>query len=141
MEETVHRPNSAGQLPSEHEPLTNIGGGGGGVPSAASTATTPSSDFAQTVATVGGDTMLGNGSPRTTEESASSGANGETAEGTDEQGEEAIHPQDGEVNATALNSSLVNLSQGNNSDAGTVRGSGLLPSLLLLLGLWGLEAL
>ncbi|KAF8306225.1 putative trans-sialidase, Group V [Trypanosoma cruzi] len=72
--------------------------------------------------------------------SASSGADGETAEGTDRQKEE-IHARDGEVNAAAL-SSLGNISQGNNSDAGTVRGSGLLPPLLLLLlGLWVFAAL
>ncbi|KAF8277895.1 putative trans-sialidase, Group V [Trypanosoma cruzi] len=75
----------------------------------------------------------------TTEFGARSGENGETVGGTDGQGE--LHAQDGEVNATALSSSLGNLSQGNNSDAGTVRGSGLLPSLLLLLGLWVFVAL
>ncbi|EAN98615.1 mucin-associated surface protein (MASP), putative [Trypanosoma cruzi] len=59
-----------------------------------------------------------------------------------EQDTEEAHSQPGEVNATALNSSLGNLSQGNNSDAGTMRGSGLLPLLiLLLLGLWGFAAL
>ncbi|EAN99914.1 mucin-associated surface protein (MASP) [Trypanosoma cruzi] len=55
--------------------------------------------------------------------------------------EEGIHPQDGEVNATALNSSLGHLSRGNNSDGGTMRESGLLPSPLLLLGLWRFAAL
>ncbi|PBJ77713.1 trans-sialidase [Trypanosoma cruzi cruzi] len=64
----------------------------------------------------------------------------ETREGTDGQEEEA-NMQFREVNATALSSSLGNVSQGNNSDAGTMRGSGLLPSLLLLLGLWGFAAL
>ncbi|RNE97251.1 putative trans-sialidase [Trypanosoma cruzi] len=63
----------------------------------------------------------------------------ESAGGTD--GQEDIHAQQGEVKAAALSSSPGNVSQGNNSDAGTVRGSGLLPSLLLLLGLWGLAAL
>ncbi|EKG08511.1 trans-sialidase, putative, partial [Trypanosoma cruzi] len=63
--------------------------------------------------------------------SASSGADGETAEGTNGQ-EKEIHAQNGEVNAAALSSSLGNVSQGNNSDAGGVRGSGPLPSLLLL---------
>ncbi|PBJ69790.1 trans-sialidase [Trypanosoma cruzi cruzi] len=72
--------------------------------------------------------------------SASSGADGETAEGTNGQ-EKEIHAQHGEVNAAALSSSLGNVSQGNNSDAGSVCGSGLLPSLLLLLGLWGFAAL
>ncbi|EAN98562.1 mucin-associated surface protein (MASP), putative [Trypanosoma cruzi] len=76
-----------------------------------------------------------------TEVSVSSGEDGETT-GEKNGQEEGIHPQAGEVNATALNSSLGKLSQGNNSDGGTVRGSGLLPSLLLLLlGLWGFAAL
>ncbi|RNF04595.1 putative trans-sialidase, partial [Trypanosoma cruzi] len=76
----------------------------------------------------------------TTEVGASSGANRETAEGRNGQ-EEGVHARDSEVNAAAL-SSLGNVSQGNNSDAGTVRGSGLLPSLLLLLlGLWVFAAL
>ncbi|RNC45467.1 amastigote surface protein 4, partial [Trypanosoma cruzi] len=59
-----------------------------------------------------------------------SGEDGETAGGTDGQEEEGIQPRIREVNAAALSSSLGNVSQGNNSDAGTVRGSGLLPSLL-----------
>ncbi|PBJ69235.1 trans-sialidase [Trypanosoma cruzi cruzi] len=61
-------------------------------------------------------------------------------EGTDGQ-EEEVNTQVREVNATALSSSLGNVSQGNNSDAGNMRESGMLPSLLLLLGLWGLAAL
>ncbi|EKF26506.1 trans-sialidase, putative, partial [Trypanosoma cruzi marinkellei] len=56
--------------------------------------------------------------------SGTTGASGGVGEGT--------HPQVRDVNATALSSSLGNLSQGDNSDAGTVRGSGILPSLLLL---------
>ncbi|PBJ71222.1 trans-sialidase [Trypanosoma cruzi cruzi] len=75
------------------------------------------------------------------EAGASPGGNGEPTEGTDGQ-EEEVHPQDGEVNATALSSSLGNVPQGNNSDGGTVSESRMLPSLLLLLlGLWGLAAL
>ncbi|ESS63432.1 trans-sialidase [Trypanosoma cruzi Dm28c] len=74
------------------------------------------------------------------ESNVSSGEDEETVGGTDAQ-EEAIHSQVREVNATALNSSPGNVSQGNNSDAGTVRGSGVLPSLLLLLGMWGFAAL
>ncbi|KAF5214579.1 hypothetical protein ECC02_012803 [Trypanosoma cruzi] len=74
--------------------------------------------------------------------SASSGADGETAEGTDGQEKEEIHAQNGDVKAAALSSSLGNLSQGNNTDACSVCGSGLLPLLLLLLlGLWGFAAL
>ncbi|KAF8290598.1 putative trans-sialidase, Group V [Trypanosoma cruzi] len=140
VERTLSRPNSAGQRPLEEKTLrANTGAGGGGASSAASIATTPSSDVAQTVATMGGDKMQGDGSHQTPEVSMSSGADGETAGGTDGQ-EEEIHPQDRDVNATALSSSLGNLSQGNNTDAGTVSGSGLLPSLLLLLlGLWGLR--
>ncbi|KAF8289663.1 putative trans-sialidase, Group VI [Trypanosoma cruzi] len=70
---------------------------------------------------------------------ASSREDEEATRGTD--GQEDNHAQHGEVNATAL-SSLGNVSQGNNSDAGTVCGSGLLPSLLLLLlGLWVFAAL
>ncbi|PBJ69258.1 trans-sialidase [Trypanosoma cruzi cruzi] len=142
VERTVTQSNSPGQKPLEEETLKeNVGAGAGGVSSAASVATTPSSDVDQTVATVSGDTVQGNGSPQTPEESVSSGEDEETVGGTDEQGEEGIHPQDREVNATALNSSLVKLSQGNNTDAGTMRGSRLLPSLLLLLGLWGFAAL
>ncbi|KAF8306594.1 putative trans-sialidase, Group V [Trypanosoma cruzi] len=141
MEGTVTQSNSAGQLPLEKKPLKeNIGGGAGGVSGAASVATTPSSDASPSVATVGGDTVQRNGSPQTPEVSASSGEDGDTAEGTDAQGEEGIHPPNRDINATALNSSnLGNVLQENNSDAGTMRGSGLLPSLLLLLGLWGLR--
>ncbi|RNF05241.1 trans-sialidase [Trypanosoma cruzi] len=141
VERTLPRPNSAGQRPLEEKTLrANTGADGGGASSAASIATTPSSDVAQTVATMGGDKMQGDGSHQTPEVSMSSGADRETAGGTDGEGEEEIHPQDRDVNATALSSSLGNLSQGNNTDAGTVSGSGLLPSLLLLLGLWGFAA-
>ncbi|RNF03600.1 putative trans-sialidase [Trypanosoma cruzi] len=133
LEGTVSLSSSAGQKPLEEETLKeNVGGGAGGVSSAASVATTPLSDVDQTAATGSGDTVRGNGLPQTPEESVSSGEDEETVGGTDEQGEEGIHSQDREVNATALNSSLVKLSQGNNSDGGTMRGSGLLPSLLLL---------
>ncbi|ESS63446.1 trans-sialidase [Trypanosoma cruzi Dm28c] len=141
MEETVHRPNSAGQLPLEEEPLNaNIDAGAGGASSAASVTTTPSSDADPTSVKVGGDKMQGNGSPQTPEVGVSSGEDEETAEVTDAQGEEGIHPLNREVNATALNSrSLGKLSQGNISDGGTMRGNGL-PSLLLL-GLWVFAAL
>ncbi|KAF5215423.1 hypothetical protein ECC02_011890 [Trypanosoma cruzi] len=74
--------------------------------------------------------------------SASSGADGETAEGTNGQEKEEIHAQNGDVKAAALSGSLGNVSQGNNTDACSVCGSGLLPLLLLLLlGLWGFAAL
>ncbi|EKG00995.1 trans-sialidase, putative, partial [Trypanosoma cruzi] len=65
----------------------------------------------------------------------------ETREGGTDGQKEEIHAQNGDVKAAALSSSLGNVSQGNDSDAGSVCGSGLLPLLLLLLGLWGLAAL
>ncbi|KAF8277522.1 putative trans-sialidase, Group V [Trypanosoma cruzi] len=130
----------AGTQQTEREqPMGSSGAGSGGAStSAVSTVSTPSaekhsvkqvtsgksSDGAQTVD--GGSTA--DGEPTM-----------EKREGTDEQKEE-VHPQVREVNATALNSSLGHLSQGNNTDAGTVHGSGLLSSLLLL-GLWGFAAL
>ncbi|KAF8307766.1 putative trans-sialidase, Group VI [Trypanosoma cruzi] len=87
------------------------------------------------------ETMAHDGTAMAPEFGASSGENGEPAEGRDRQKEE-IHARDGEVNTTVFGSSLGNISQGNNSDAGTVCGSGLLPSLLLLLlGLWVFAAL
>ncbi|KAF8284939.1 putative trans-sialidase, Group VI [Trypanosoma cruzi] len=86
------------------------------------------------------ETMAPDGTAVTPEFGAHSGANEETVGETDGQGE--LHARDKEVKATALSSSLGNVSQGNNSDAGSVRGSGMVPSLLLLLlGLWGLAAL
>ncbi|EAN94330.1 putative trans-sialidase, Group VI [Trypanosoma cruzi] len=85
--------------------------------------------------------MAHDGAAVTPEVGVHSGENGEKVGGTDGQKREDIHAQDGEVKAAALSSSLGNASQGNNSDAGTVRGSGLLPSLLLLLGLWVFSAL
>ncbi|PBJ71353.1 trans-sialidase [Trypanosoma cruzi] len=81
-----------------------------------------SSDGAQTVD--GGSTA--DGEPTT-----------EKRGGTNGQEEEGIHSHVRDENATALNSSnLGNVSQENNSDAGTVSESRLLPLLLLLLGLW-----
>ncbi|ESS55982.1 trans-sialidase [Trypanosoma cruzi Dm28c] len=168
VEGTVIQSNSAGQLPSEQgQPKgSNDAGAGGASTPATSTAATSlgkepvhqqtsgtspggnknvdvssSSDADPTVVTVGEETVQGGGSHQTPEVSMSSGADGEATGGTDAQGEEGIHPQDRDVNATALSSSLGNLSQGNNTDASTVNGSGLLPLLLLLLGLWGFAAL
>ncbi|KAF8290410.1 putative trans-sialidase, Group V, partial [Trypanosoma cruzi] len=117
--------NSARQLPLEQELLKeNIGVGAGGVSGAASV-TTPSAD-ANTPASNG----EGKVEPAVKEEmSASSEEDEDTADGTDAQGEKGIHLQDGEVNATALSSSPGNVSQGNNSDDDTMRGSGLLSSL------------
>ncbi|EKF29746.1 trans-sialidase, putative [Trypanosoma cruzi marinkellei] len=126
----------------EQKQLKGVGDAeGGGVSGAASTATTSSSNYGQTVVTGSRDTMQGDGSPQTPDVRGSSGGYGGSAGGTDAQGE-GIQPQDGEVNATALNSSLGNMSWGNNTgDASTVGGSGLLPLLLLLLGLWVFAAL
>ncbi|PBJ77366.1 trans-sialidase [Trypanosoma cruzi cruzi] len=80
------------------------------------------------------------GSTVNPEAGASSGENGEPTEETNGQ-EEEVQPQDGDVNTTALSSSLGNVPQGNNTDSGTVSESRMLPSLLLLLlGLWGFAA-
>ncbi|KAF8278798.1 putative trans-sialidase, Group V [Trypanosoma cruzi] len=168
VEGTVTQSNSAGQLLSEQEQpkgSNDAGAGGASTPPTSTAATSlgkepvhqqtsgtspsgnknvdasSSSDADPAVVTGSGETVQGDGSPQIREVTVSSGADGETAGGTDGQEEEEIHPQAGEVNATALSSSLGNLSQGNNSDAGTVSGSGLLPLLLLLLGLWGFAAL
>ncbi|ESS60553.1 trans-sialidase [Trypanosoma cruzi Dm28c] len=87
------------------------------------------------------ETMAHDGTAVTPEFGAHSGEDGETVGGTNGQEKEDIHAQHGEIKAAALSSGLGNVSQGNNSDAGTVRGSGLLPSLPLLLGLWVFAAL
>ncbi|PBJ71390.1 trans-sialidase [Trypanosoma cruzi cruzi] len=86
------------------------------------------------------ETIAHDGTAVTPEVGAHSGEDGETVGRTDGQ-QEGFQAQDGEVKAAALSSGLGNVSQGNNSDAGTVCGSGLLPSLLLLLGLWVFAAL
>ncbi|EKF29545.1 trans-sialidase, putative [Trypanosoma cruzi marinkellei] len=88
------------------------------------------------------ETVGQEGTAETHKGSASSGGNEEATGTTNGQEEQPIDSQDKDVNATALSSSLGNLSHGNNTDASTVRGSGILPSLLLLmLGLWGFAAL
>ncbi|EKF30776.1 trans-sialidase, putative, partial [Trypanosoma cruzi marinkellei] len=138
-EETVLQSPVTLQSSGKESLRDNTAAGGGSESRAASTAATPSSNDGQTVATETEDTMRGNGSPQTPEVSASSGENGEETGGTDAQGE-GIQPQVREVNATAPNSSPGNSSQGHNTDAGTMRGSALLPPLLLL-GLWGFAAL
>ncbi|ESS61509.1 trans-sialidase [Trypanosoma cruzi Dm28c] len=86
------------------------------------------------------ETMAHDGTAMAPEVGAHSGEDEETVGGTDGQKREDIHAWDSEVRATALSSSLGNVSQGNNTDAGTVCGSVLLPSLLLL-GLWVFAAL
>ncbi|ESS62333.1 trans-sialidase [Trypanosoma cruzi Dm28c] len=163
---TVSQSNSSGQPPSEQgQPKGSIDAGAGGASTPATSTvaassgqepvnqltygTSPSgnknadvsssSDADPTVVTVGGETVLGDGSLQTHEVSVNSGEDEEATGRTDGQ-EGELHAHNGETNATAL-SRLGNLSQGNNSDAGTVRGSGLLPSLPLLLGLWVFAAL
>ncbi|PBJ74489.1 trans-sialidase [Trypanosoma cruzi cruzi] len=114
-------------------------GSGGASASEVSTVSTPSAEEESVMQVTSGTSPDG-----TQTVGGSSTAVGEptmqTREGTDGQ-EEEVNTQVGELNASALSSSLVNVSQRNNSDADTVRGSGLLPSLLLLLGLWGFAAL
>ncbi|PBJ77769.1 trans-sialidase [Trypanosoma cruzi cruzi] len=165
---TVPLSNSARQPPSEQgQPKGSIGAGAGGASApATSTAADSSSDGDPRVGAEAGGAMQGDTPPQTpvdnpdkadanapiatevaqvdpadtTEVSVSSGEDGEPTEGRDGQGE--LHPRDRGVNATALSSSLGNVSQENNSDGGTVSESRMLPSLLLLLlGLWGLAAL
>ncbi|EAN90756.1 putative trans-sialidase, Group VI [Trypanosoma cruzi] len=87
------------------------------------------------------ETMAPDGAAVTPEAGGHTGENGERVGGTDGQKREDIHAQDKEVKAAALSSSLGNVSQGNNSDTGTMRESGMLPSLFLLLGLWVFAAL
>ncbi|ESS61311.1 trans-sialidase [Trypanosoma cruzi Dm28c] len=160
---TLSQSSSAGQPPSEQgQPKGSIAAGAGGASTPAkSTAAassgqepvnqltsgtspsgnknadgTPSPDADATVtpgtSPDGGQTVDG-GSTADSEPTA------ETREGGTNGQEKEVNSHNGEVNATAL-SSLGNVSQGNNSDAGTVCGSGLLPSLLLL-GLWVFAAL
>ncbi|RNF03167.1 putative trans-sialidase [Trypanosoma cruzi] len=166
---TVPLSNSARQPPSEQgQTKGSIGAGAGGASTpATSTAADSSSDGDPRVGAEAGGAMQGDTPPQTpvdnpdkadanapiatevaqvdpadtTEVSVSSGEDGETTEGRDGQ-EEEVHPQDSQVNATALSSDLGNISQRNNSDGGSVRGSGMVPSLLImLLVLWGLAAL
>ncbi|EAN83187.1 trans-sialidase, putative [Trypanosoma cruzi] len=96
-----------------------------------------SSDDAQTVGTEGGDMMQAD-QPTQFSVGTPDAANAAThnAEG---KGQEGLHPQVKEAEAATLSSSLLNSSQWDNSVAGTMRESGLLP-LLLLLGLWGFAA-
>ncbi|EKF29238.1 trans-sialidase, putative [Trypanosoma cruzi marinkellei] len=96
------------------------------------------SDGNQTVeAEAGGESEAEDGPSVPAEVRASSGEHGETAVGTNEQ--EEVQPQVKKANAAVLSSNIGNVSQGNNSDAGTMRVGGLLP--LLVVGLWGFAAL
>ncbi|EAN88110.1 trans-sialidase, putative [Trypanosoma cruzi] len=96
-----------------------------------------SSDDAQTAGTEGGAMMQAD-QPTQFSVGTPDAANAAThnAEGN---GQEGFHPQVKEAEAATLSSSLLNSSQWDNSVAGTMRESGVLP-LLLLLGLWGFAA-
>ncbi|EKF30803.1 trans-sialidase, putative, partial [Trypanosoma cruzi marinkellei] len=94
-------------------------------------------------ATLGSGTQSATARPQLTEQEhldGTTGASGDSSGQTDGQEKLEIHSQNKGVNFMALNSSQGNVSQENNSDAGTMRESGL-PLLLLLLGLWGFAAL
>ncbi|PBJ73758.1 trans-sialidase [Trypanosoma cruzi cruzi] len=130
------------QLTEQGQSMGSSGAGTGGASaSAVSTVSTPSAEEESVMQVTSGTSpdgtqTVGGGSTAVGEPTM------ENREGGTDGQEEEVQPQEREVNATALNSSLGNVSQGNNSDAGTMRGSGLLPSLLLLLlGLWGFAAL
>ncbi|EKG03727.1 trans-sialidase, putative, partial [Trypanosoma cruzi] len=163
---TVSQSSSAGQPPSEQgQPKGSIAAGAGGASTTAKSTAAASLGQEPVKQLTSGTSPSGNknadgapspdADPTVTPGTSPDGgqtANGgsaadsepttETREGgTNGQEKEEVNSQDGEVNATALSSSLGNVSQGNNSDGGTVRGSGLLPSLLLLLRLWGFAAL
>ncbi|ESS55678.1 trans-sialidase [Trypanosoma cruzi Dm28c] len=131
---------SGGGTEEQRQSLGSSGAGGAST-TAVSTITTPSAGEESVMQVVSGSSSDGHknvgggsfsdGDPRV--ETREGGTNGQ---------EEEVNTQVREVNATAVSSSLGNVSQENNSDAGTVCESGLLPSLLLLLlGLWGFAAL
>ncbi|KAF8303298.1 putative trans-sialidase, Group VI [Trypanosoma cruzi] len=161
---TVSQSSSAGQPPSaQGQPKGSIAAGAGGASTPATSTAAASSGQEPVNQLTSGTSPRENknadGTPSPdadpTVTSGTSPDGGQTVDGgstadseptTDTReggtnGQEELHAQHGEVNATALSSSLGNVSQGNNSDAGTVCGSGLLPSLLLLLGLWVFAAL
>ncbi|KAF8303293.1 putative trans-sialidase, Group V [Trypanosoma cruzi] len=161
---TVSQSSSAGQPPSaQGQPKGSIAAGAGGASTpatstaAASSGQEPVNQLTSGTSPRENKSVDGTPSPDAdpTVTSGTSPDGGQTVDGgstadseptTDTReggtnGQEELHAQHGEVNATALSSSLGNVSQGNNSDAGTVCGSGLLPSLLLLLGLWVFAAL
>ncbi|KAF8304921.1 putative trans-sialidase, Group V [Trypanosoma cruzi] len=162
---TVSQSSSAGPLLSEQgQPKRSNGAGAGGASTPATSTAAASSGQEPVKQLTSGTSPSGNknadGNPSSdadpTVTPGTSPDGGQTVDGgstagsepTTEtreggtNGQEEVNSHNGEVNATALSSSLGNVSQGNNSDAGTVRGSGLLPSLLLLLlGLWVFAAL
>ncbi|EAN96502.1 putative trans-sialidase, Group V [Trypanosoma cruzi] len=136
-------PSTAGtQLTEQGQSMGSSGAGSDGASaSAVSTVSTPSAEEESVVQVTSGTSpdgtqTVGGGSTADGEPTM------ETREGGTNGQEEEVNTQDREVNATALGSNLGNVPQGNNSDAGAVRESGMVPSLLLLLlGLWGLAAL
>ncbi|KAF8278455.1 putative trans-sialidase, Group V [Trypanosoma cruzi] len=133
---------SSGGGTEEQGQLLGSSGAGGASTTAVSTITTPSAGGEESVMQV----VSGSSSDGSENVGGGSFSDGDPRVETREEGtkgqEEEVNTQVREVNATAVSSSLGNVSQENNSDAGTVCGSGLLPSLLLLLlGLWGFAAL
>ncbi|KAF8278587.1 putative trans-sialidase, Group V [Trypanosoma cruzi] len=135
--------NSSGGVGTEEQGHSlGSSGAGGASTTAVSTITTPSSGGKESVMQV----VSGSSSDGHKNVGGGSFSDGDPRVETREEGtrgqEEEVNTQVREVNATAVSSSLGNVSQENNSDAGTVCESGLLPSLLLLLlGLWGFAAL
>ncbi|KAF8285033.1 putative trans-sialidase, Group IV [Trypanosoma cruzi] len=131
-EGTADQPASATSS-DEHEALASVTSS-----SAASTDVgASSSDDAQTVGTEGGAMMQAD-QPTQFSVGTHDAANAAT-HNAERKGQEGLHPQVKEAEAATLSSSLLNSSQWDNSVAGTMRESGLLP-LLLLLGLWGFAA-
>ncbi|KAF8284843.1 putative trans-sialidase, Group V [Trypanosoma cruzi] len=136
-------PSTAGtQLTEQGESMGSSGADSGAASaSAVSTVSTPSAEEESVVQVTSGTSpdgtqTVGGGSTADGEPTM------ETREGGTNGQEEEVNTQVREMNTTALSSSLGNVPQGNNTDAGTMRESGLLPSLLLLLlGLLGLAAL
>ncbi|KAF8287023.1 putative trans-sialidase, Group IV [Trypanosoma cruzi] len=131
-EGTADQPASATSS-DEHEALASVTSS-----SVASTdVAASSSDDAQTVGTEGGAMMQAD-QPTQFSVGTHDAANAAT-HNAERKGQEGLHPQVKEAEAATLSSSLLNSSQWDNSVAGTMRESGLLP-LLLLLGLWGFAA-
>ncbi|ESS60339.1 trans-sialidase [Trypanosoma cruzi Dm28c] len=165
VQRTVSQSNSSGQPPSaQGQPKGSIAAGAGGASTPATSTAAASSGQEPVNQLTSGTSPRENksvdGTPSLdadpTVTSGTSPDGGQTVDGgstadseptTDTRGgetdvqQEKVNTHNGEVNATALSSSLGNVSQGNNSDAGTMCESGLLLSLLLLLGLWVFAAL
>ncbi|EKF99879.1 trans-sialidase, putative, partial [Trypanosoma cruzi] len=138
-QETAIENSPGGGTEEQGQSLGSSGVNGVSAP-AVSTITTPSSGGEESVMQV----VSGSSSDGHKNVGGGSFSDGdptvETREGGTDGQEEEVNTQVREVNATAVSSNLGNVSQENNSDAGTVCESGLLPSLLLLLlGLWGLR--